>query len=222
MGWLADEKGLKDIFDIKGQAGQCPCFNCNNVRRFMTRTVGGRFVTLACTDPSRFELRTNAQLRAMLMRLSEAPTKTDREALENAFGINFAPDGLLRNTYLMTHVLDPVNNYLRDPMHTLSSHGVAGTHIALLVQTLKHYGVKLDIAQAYAKKFPLPRARGTVSDSYFQDSMLESDHVQHFASDVLGMIPILHTFLQDKFEPMGLIPPITSSVSRCCSIYCAF
>jgi len=206
LGWIADEKALKEIFDIKGQAGQSPCFNCNNVVRFIQPTRGSRFVKLSCTDPSLFELRTNAQLRTMLDRISSAATKTARETLEKSFGINYCPGGLLFDAYLFNNVLDPINNYLRDPMHTLSSNGVAGTHIALVVQELQGQGVSLDIIQTYAKQFTLPKSRGKVSDLYFQDAMLDTDHVRHFASDVLGMIPILHTFMEEKIKPRGWLP----------------
>ena len=35
---------------------------------------------------------------------------------------------------------------------------------------------------------------------------MASDHVRHFASDVLGMIPVLYAFLIEKGLPRGWLP----------------
>ena len=47
--------------------------------------------------------------------------------------------------------------------------------------------------------------RRCVSDLYFKDTMIATDHVRHFASDVLGMVNILYVFLIDKIQPRGLL-----------------
>jgi hypothetical protein len=45
-----------------------------------------------------------------------------------------------------------------------------------------------------------------VSELYFKDEMMASDHVRHFASDVLGMVTIMYAFLMEKARPRGWLP----------------
>ena len=87
-------------------------------------------------------------------------------------------------------------------MHTLVSQGVAGTHLALVIQALSHVGCECGTVRAYAKQFTLPlcRNRGKVSNLFFKDELVLGDKVRHFASDVLGMVPLLYTFLIDKIK----------------------
>ena len=61
-------------------------------------------------------------------------------------------------------------------------------------------GLPLKVLQAYASRFTLPltRNKGKVSDRYFKDELMSTDHVRHFADDVLGMVRILYAFLMDK------------------------
>jgi hypothetical protein len=114
--------------------------------------------------------------------------------------------GILFNVLLMTTVLHPIRNYCRDWMHTLASNGVAGTHLALICGALKTCGVDIRVLQVYGKKFFLPRSRGgKVSDLFFKDHLVSTDHVRHFASDVLGMVQIMYAFLIDKIKPKGIL-----------------
>ena len=147
----------------------------------------------------------DAHVKAMINRLSAAPTKTIRKQLETDFGVHLAPRGILFCSSLMANVMHPVRNYLRDWMHTLVSNGVAGTHLALLCQAIKGVGCDIEVVRAYAQKFTLPygRNRGKVSNLCFKPELLETDHVRHFASDVLTMIPIMYAFLIDKIKPRG-------------------
>ena len=62
------------------------------------------------------------------------------------------------------------------------------------------------IIRAYAKQFKPPRSRGKVSELYVKDELIDTDHVRHFASDVLGMLPLLFAFLIEKAVPRGWLP----------------
>ena len=202
-GFLADEKALKEIFSIKGQAGNLPCFSCLNVRNRWVNVDGTNLLTH--WDPDLIVKRkpnTDVHVAIMVQRLADA-SKTKREQMERDLGINYAPFGILFCPYLTEHVLKPVRNYIRDWMHTYVSGGVGGTHLALMCQALRGVGCGLDIIQAYAHQITLPRSRGTVSDLYFKKELVATDHVRHFASDVLGMITILHMFLIEKIRPRG-------------------
>ena len=206
-GFMADEKGLKEVFDIKGQSGVKCCFNCGNLARHTDlATSGPNLVDLTCSDLSKFKKITPGMLKVMLKRLTESPTVAVREKLSKDFGINYNPDGLLYDKFLLRNVMDPLSNYIRDWMHTVASQGVAGTELSFLIQALVDEGVSLEIVRTYARKFVLPRSRGKVTDLFFKPELILTDKVKHFASDVLNMIPIMHMFLVDTLKPLGLLP----------------
>ena len=211
-GVLADEKGLKEVFDIKGQGGANPCLTCLNVRNRFVR-IGGKPDLQRHWDPdlSKRRYATDLHVKAITQRLSDAAqaglSNTQQNALSTQVGVNYNPTGILFDTYLNASVLHPVKNYLRDWMHTLVSNGVTGTHIALVCHALDSIGCNLDIVRLYANKFQLPlcRNRGKVSDLFFKDTLVAGDHVRHFAGDVLGMVPLLHSFLEEKIKPRGAL-----------------
>ena len=204
-GILADEKGLKQIFGITGQAGSVPCISCLNVRnRWCTLKPGEQFFW----DPEVGKrTKTNRKhIELILRRLADAPNTKERKRLQTATGFNFVPRGRLFDSWLMSSIIIPDSIYLRDWMHTFVSNGVASTHLALLCQSLEAVKVAITVLQQYSRKFVLPRSRGgKTSDLYFKSDLIATDHVRHFASDVLGMITIMYCFLIDKIEPKGLL-----------------
>ena len=207
-GIIADEKSLKECFDLKGASGMFPCPSCINVcyKRQSTREWAG-CVTVCCTDTSKFKPKTAAVVENMVKRLNDAPSKGGRELLEQRFGVKLNTNGLLCDTWLCCNVLaGGFRNYIRDGMHTCSSNGVAGTEIARTVQALTTVKVPLAAVQTFAKKWVLPRALGKVSDLVFQESLIDSDHVRHFASDVLVMVWLMHAFLSEKIAHRNMIP----------------
>ena len=103
----------------------------------------------------------------------------------------------------MGNILKPTQNYVRDWMHTLVSNGVAGSHLAQLCAALSTVGCTTEIVQKYASLWKL--AHGRVSNLYFKDELISTDHVKHGASDQLGMIPIMYAFLHEKILPLGVL-----------------
>ena len=205
-GFLADEKGLKELFSVKGQAGNVLCMNCLNVRNRWCRLQPGQ-QHFWDPDISQRKPASSHHIREMVHRISEEPGKTKREQLEKDFGINYVPTGLLWEHHLMTNILDPCRNYIRDWMHTFVSGGVAGTHLAKICGALHDIGIGIEIVHTYAQNFKLPRCRsnGKVSDLYFKANLVVTDHVKMFAGDVLGMVCIMYAFLIDKIQPRGLL-----------------
>ena len=219
-GFLADEKGLKQLFGIKGQAGNVPCIDCLNVRnRWVTLEPGLQHFW--DPDVSQRKKCNRKHVDIILKRLSDAPTNTERKQIQTSTGINYVATGLLFNAWLMTNILDPCSNYLRDWMHVYVSSGVAGSHLAEICAALAAAGIGVHILQAYAQKFNLPRSRGTKpSDLYFKPALVETDHVRHFASDVLGMVCIMHAFLWEKVKPRGMFSLNIECFSALYSIIC--
>ena len=205
-GILADEAALKYAFGLKGQAGKKPCPSHYNVTRFVDCTAKPFFVNISCTDPTRFLVTTEAIVDAMMQRIRNETGKTARETLETNTGINFSPDGLLWCPSLKNRVVRLTDHYIRDWMHTLASNGVAGSELSGIASALNSIGVGLDIVRAYALQFTMPRNHGKVTDLYFKEDLFATDHVKHFAGDVLGMTTLMYMFLVEKIQPRGWIP----------------
>jgi hypothetical protein len=204
-GFLADEKGLKEIFDIKGQAGSVPCWNCLNVRNRWVATDGhAKFKFWEPCGDNVIKM-TDAHLEEKIRRLEDCSGPLQQQVATRV-GINYAPRGLLFCHDTRTRIMKPLTNYIRDWMHTLMSNGVAGTQLALLCQALLSVGCGLSVVRTYAKQFNNPRARGKVNNMFFKDELMCTDHVRHFASDVLGMYPLMYAFLVEKIGPRGWLP----------------
>lgn len=207
LGFLADEKGLKEVFDIKGQAGSVPCTSCLNVRNRWCATDGTPLQKMWDPNLDGRIAKTHGHHIANIDRLRQASGETERKQIQTKSGVNFNPFGILFDVYIMSSVITMPFGYIRDWMHTLVSNGVAGTHLSGICFALANVEIPIDIVQAYCKQFKLPRSRGSrPSNLYFKDNLVDSDNVRHFAGDVLGMITIMWVFLKDKIEPRGLLP----------------
>ena len=208
-GFLADEKGLKEVFEIAGQAGSAPCISCLNVRNRWVATDGVETMKMWDTDRSKVVKTTDNHIWIKTRKLQEAAASGNNKMLkqtQTALGCNYIEKGLLFDPTLRS-VLSPVSNYIRDWMHTLCSNGVAGTHLALICQKLADdVGCPLEALRLYGRGVTLPRSRGKVSELFFKDELMRGDHVRHFASDVLGMVTILYMFIVEKAIPRGWLP----------------
>jgi len=211
-GMLADEKGLKEVFGIKGASGNVPCISCLNVRNRWVKIADDPDLQRHWdADLSKRRYATDAHVWTIVRRISDIAkqpkSKGKLDDMQSSSGIVYYPTGILFDHHMSEKVLHPTTNYIRDWMHTLCSNGVAGTHIALVCQALSAVGWDVSIVRTYAHMFTLPktRGRGRVSDLVFKDTLMATDHVRHFAGDVLQMVQLLHTFLQDKIKPRGVL-----------------
>jgi hypothetical protein len=104
-GFLADEKGLKEVFAIKGQAGSVPCFSHLNCRNRWC-TLSGTEHYFWDTDRSKRLNTTPAHVKAITDRLSAAAVapigatpklikslKNRLSKMETNTGINYCPTG---------------------------------------------------------------------------------------------------------------------------------
>ena len=204
-GILSDEKALKEFFDIKGQAGCKPCIQCKNISNFIHKSDDdhntGYVRSLACADRLQWVAHTNNSVYKMIDRLRQA-NASDRQILSSIFGVNLNIYGLLTCEEPKS-IVKPIDHYCRDWQHTLLSSGVAGSHVAALMnnlrksKTLKRVGITLDTLRQYAAHFISPRRRGKLNENWFHTQILGKDHVKAFASDVMTMVPILDAFMQD-------------------------
>ena len=206
-GCLADEKGLKEVFDIAGQAGNLPCvLGCLNARNRWCKLAHGEQYFYDCNIDQRKQT-TKQHVLSMVQRMNDANPTSDyaKEKWRQSLGINYNVHGILFCTYLMSRVVDPTQHYVRDWMHTWCSGGLAGTHISQVMQALQANDIGIDIVKAYSKLFVSPMSKRIKTDLFFQNEMLTSDNVRHFASDVLTMCFLLCAFLVEKIAPRGIM-----------------
>jgi hypothetical protein len=207
-GVLGDEKALKEVFGIFGQAGNVPCISCLNVRNRWVNFRGDDSLQRHWDpDLSKRIGTTENDIREMCKIVSD-PNLTNRKDVEKNLGLHYMPSGLLFCNYLMTSmIVQPTRHYIRDYMHTFCASGVAGTHIALIVQTIAAIGMSIDIVRSFAFKCTLPIRinRGRVSDLFFKPTLMSTDKVRHFAGDVMGMVTLMAMFLLEYVAPRGLI-----------------
>ena len=216
-GFIADEKQLKEIYDIKGQAGVKPCISCQNVVNFIhkdaSRAFGDYIIGLDCVDRRRFVPHTDESLFAMHDRLEAAVGHMTPDAfqeLERQFGVNYNPLGVLACKELR-NVFKPLTHYIRDWQHTLVAGGVADTTMAATLWDLKRSpalrvrGIGLENLERYSMLYQLPWCHGKVSPNWFREAFFSYDSTKHFASDVMAMYPLLEAFMEDVLRPHGLL-----------------
>ena len=101
--------------------------------------------------------------------------------------------------------------YIRDWQHTYCSNGIASTHLAgvqwaiIEEPLLKSRNIGLETITAYVEHFNAPACHGRINPKWFDDHHLAEDHVRHFASDVLAMVPLLLSFMRDVVAPLGVL-----------------
>ena len=240
-GFIADEKGLKEFYDIKGQGGTKPCISCKNVKHFLhkkpmgERPASAYVVGLDVTDRSTLGPHSNKSFYAMVDRLRQyandlEDTELDRktrsrlrkqlEDTQQLFGLNYNPIGMAFDDELRS-VIKPVDHYIRDWQHTLASSGVASTELAACLHAFrddavcKQNGLSLQSIEQYCSIFHM-RARhagGKVNCNWFRLKFLAADHVRHFASDVLCMLPLLLDFMTNVVKPLGAMSDHIQSLS---------
>lgn len=204
-GFLSDEKALKEIFALKGASGTKFCPTCSNIVQHMRveQLQGTSLVDIACSNPDRFEYHTNESFYSMVDFLQKAIADGEPRSriakLEQMFGLLADPHSILCDDRCRS-IVRPVDHYLRDWMHTIVSHGVAGTQTAMLLAACRRSGIAADRLTRYTSAFVLPKARGSVSPTWFDDRRVADDHMRSFASEQLNMVPIILAFLEDVVE----------------------
>ena len=209
---IADEKGLKEFFDIKGSGGWKCCISCKNVLNFIHKRQDkrqdrndGYAVGIECRDSSKIDRQTNdgfLRIVDMLKSRHHTHSASSMDQLETDVGVNYNAHGLLFCDELRPF-LKPVDQYCRDWQHTLVSGGVAELQLAAIL-TLMHKSkppIHMDLVSTYAQKYTLPKSRGKVHPNWFNAAFVSCDHVKHFSSDVLAMYPLMNAFLIDIVLP---------------------
>lgn len=215
-GYLGDEKGLKEIFDCKGQGGTLPCMTCSNVMALTcTDYLEEGTVSISCTERGQFMHHTNASILDLIDELLDvAPGALDVAEQERGFNLNLY--GLCLDTELREEGhIQPADQYIRDPMHTLVSNGQANTHTGLLLHWLKSIGITPQQVSEYIECFTLPHKYGKVSGEWLHKNRLNSkDHSEFssYASTMMSLVPLVYAFLIDV---VATSPTVHADHVRC-------
>jgi len=211
----ADELGLKVMFGVKGASGQRCCAKCCNVvnnRSGLAARLGGRMVDIACSDPRRFLLHSNASMHHYSDRVHAAGlSNAARRRLSTQVGFNFNPRGVLQTLLLRTVVL-PAECYYFDFVHTLLSGGTAALEVELFLEHCNEDGVlkPADVA-GFVAGVVWPKH---ISRPKIKDNMSSLTDLR--ASELLSFIPVLRTLVRDRLPAGTLRPQQLSFVAMCC------
>ena len=166
-GIIGDEKGLTEMYDIKGQAGWKCCISCRNVFNFIHKDKGrvsteGE-VGLDCADRSAFEPLSNRKLYKFVDRLIEG---TNRADVEMKSGINYNPFGVLFCPALRNSVRLG-QHYIRDWQHTLASHGCMSAQVAGVMYALKKSNIPWADSETFSQKCHESKSAPTFNPEMF-------------------------------------------------------
>ena len=204
-GFLADEKAHKELLNIKGASGMKCCPTCKNVVRFLDTDSSQYLVDLKCCKYSKFDYHTNASFYECVDHLRQEKanmSKKQFDELQKFLGMNYDEHSLLFDDSLR-EVLAPIDNCIRDWMHTMVSGGVAGTEVSLMLLELQNH-FSLDDVIKYAMQYNLPKARSQPTADWFQTKRIADDQMRTpAASDNISLACLLNAFLQDIAVPLG-------------------
>ena len=208
-GFIADDDAHKQLWGFKGASGRKPCFGCMNVLMDRIGVPDEYWIGIDCPDAHRFDKHTDETIYAMADKLIASVgvlSKTRFEELEKDCGILYIPNGMLYDLH-MRKIVRPTTGMIRDWMHVFCSDGVANNEIARVLHTLKsECNLTVDDVDEWARMIVLPRHHGKVSIVWFSAHRLLDRKMRGFASEILTMVVLLHTYLVEVVQPMGAMP----------------
>ena len=176
-GIIADEKGLKEAFDIKGASGKKFCISCQNMFNFIHKgrhRASDYQIPANSTDTRAWIPHTDESIRELHTRLGDIKATGERgwntkfKTLETEGGVNYNPRGLLGDSALR-RIVKPVSHYIRDWQHTYCSNGIASGHLSGVLhaiigdEILEHEQITLETITEYCSHYTLPSCYGKVS-----------------------------------------------------------
>ena len=172
-GFLADEKGLKEYYCLKGASGFKCCPSCLNVTNRVKLPDDSPAVGVDCPSRGRFQRCTDKLFYAMLKSLDKKRADGNVKELVEAeidYGIKYDRHSMFLDDRLKP-MLSPMANYIRDPQHTLYSSGVGESEVAGVVAEMKRHGKTLDDLARYSEDYTFPKNQGKVDPRWFEAKM---------------------------------------------------
>jgi len=142
---LADGDGLRSGFSVKGARGIKPCLKHFNVLRKDSNLVGlpgsEDCVEITCCNPASFKRATSIDVELLHDTLAAASdrvaagtmTAARMKQMEQVFGINCSPHGLMRSPALRRHC-QLLSTATYDWMHCFLQHGIMNVEMYLFLE----------------------------------------------------------------------------------------
>ena len=138
---VADEAAIKQLWECKGSSGTPPCLFCRNVVEKEASeaavALGGRAVTIACHDSSRFQRHTDQSLRANCDFLREQILVLGKDAfarLQQTLGLNYVPHGAMFSDEVW-QLTPPISSTMFDWMHCYLVNGAFQLEVSLMCES---------------------------------------------------------------------------------------
>ena len=207
---VADEKALKEAWSLKGASGTKPCYECANVVGHCAKedvNPAGWLQHLTCADRSKFQPHTESSFRNMANKLAATRTASERNKLGQAYGLTYHSEALLWDGFWGERV-SPIRQSCWDWMHVIvASGGVAAYECNSFLCELKRQGIPLSTLNTFACKWNWPKARDSLSASFFEDRLQEDgEPLRAFAGEMLDVVVLLDMFQQHALKPHGSLP----------------
>ena len=231
---LSDGDGHKQCLSWKGAAGIRPCFFHWNVFGKNSSMAGRRegFVDICCSDPSRFQCNTGADVAELMDLINQAAARVAEDAfseprlkkLEQLNGLNHCFHGLLADRRLRVE-FDIVQVATMDWMHSALQDGFLTEECSLVVSACRSTGVTFEDLRLYLDddQWTFPKASGTklkalsrVFSSYRVS--VDSDKLKCSASELLGLYALLRHYVETKIAHHHEVRAQVGSFKAACEV----
>ena len=236
---IADEDALRQIWSAKGASGTFPCMECWNVcgvgPKSLVADNQGVLVDISCTDFSKFRRKPNAEVWQQVDELAAvaaaAGPAAPLKALEQKYGLNHNPHGLLLNVSLR-NIVKPVDHTTHDPTHGYYSNGIGTREINKMLKPLLALGVAFVDIQACLSVWLLPKSQRNIGkpQEWFSKARTakwnKTNKLSFVASEVVALLPLLSHFVErtatqtqlplevDSFRKMAAVSQIAKLAKR--------
>ena len=206
--FLADEKALKEVCNVKGAAGWKPCLCCANICNMDPERLQGQDWAqhYTCGDPTKFDQYTCARFQEMLNHvratMEAQGSAHHKDEYEKLCGINFDNGvGLVWGS--ACDIAKVPDSVYFDMMHNVfASGGIAQYEVNQFVRTVKAKGIALETLQEFIDSVSQP---GRKLNLKLKERVVDKDgkHIRAFASEVLVLVHLLSFFATWVLEPEG-------------------
>ena len=202
---IADEACLQCIWSIKGYSGTMPCMECFNVSNVGAKSIvdasdpHGFIVDISCTDIRRFRRKKNVdvweQMDKLILQKGVLGVGAF-ESLQQEYGMNYNPDGLLAAKDLRA-ICPPIDVQTHDPCHVVFANGIAAKELTMMVGKLINTGVKFADLDAYVNGsgWKEPGSQPNKKIDVFRHPRIgkwdNQKSLSYFASGIMLVVPLL-------------------------------
>ena len=220
-GILADEKGLKQVLDVKGSSGTKPCLMCKNMTSKHKDLSGHHYFNgLHCCRYAPLDRHSDESFYEMVDLLLERQPhvkKGELKKLSQVLGINFSNEGLLFQSDLRP-LIKPVTGVFWDWMHVLVSGGLADVELGLFTGCIVAEGIQVSQMERFVLQFRGFKG-GSFGKNFLTKRLTGDGSAYHgFAGELLSLLPIIRIFAETVLKPAGILPQHIACYHLLCDI----